>query len=298
MAEEDFPWRHEASRDSSDTDTNYARSYETALLYRIRRSTGWMAFFTLVTATGAGVGAYLFWQQLNAVEELSDQIQREAAVSRRVMEKLSESIDQSVQGETVASRKLSELIDQRIPGESAASRKLFEVIDQSVDATNKQTAAVQNLAEIATNGQLASNRPWMGIESVVPTGTLAVNRPYGLKVVMRNGGRSPALAVRSVLHTAVHGTDDIALPNVDECHNCAQQTVLPNGTLGYDVTVDADALTKDVIGHLKNSVSTILLFGRIDYSDSTAKTHATSVCMKYEPTSASFSSCTQGNNFN
>ena len=33
-------------------------SDEVLLLYRIRRSTGWMAFFTMVIAIGIGAGAY------------------------------------------------------------------------------------------------------------------------------------------------------------------------------------------------------------------------------------------------
>jgi len=250
----------EEKNDSNDT--NYGHGYETVLLYRIRRSTGWMAFFTLITALGAGAAAYLFWQQLNQIQALADRIQRDAAASKRTMEDLS------------------------------------ELIDQGIDATNKQTTAIQKLAEVATSGELASNRPWVGVDSVVPTRALVVNQPYGLRVVIRNGGRSPALAVRTVLNTTVRPTGDIALPSVDECTNCARPVVLPNGTLSYEVTIDGNVLTKDITDQLNGGTDTILVFGRIDYTDSTAKAHLTTVCMKYDPSSAFFDACAQGNDSN
>jgi hypothetical protein len=243
-------------------DTNYGHGYETVLLYRIRRSTGWTAFFTLVTAIGAGVAAYLFWQQFNQMQALSDRLEREAAASKRTMEDLS------------------------------------ELIDQGIDASNKRTAAFQKLAEIASSGELGANRPWVGVDSVVPTRALVINQPYGLRVLIRNGGRSPALAVRAVLNTAVRPSGDLSLPSVDECSNCARPIILPNGTLGYEVTINADVLTKDVADQLNSGTNTILVFGRIDYSDSAAKTHLTTVCMKYDPSSAFFDACAQGNDSN
>jgi hypothetical protein len=289
MDEEVFPWRNE---DNSDSDyANHGRDYEAGLLYRIRRSTAWMAFFTFVTAIGACLAAYFFWQQLNQMQAMSDEIQSQAAVSRKALESLSELIDQSTQRESAASQKLSGLIDQSID----VTKKL---VGQRIDVTNKQTAAIQTLAEIATDSRLASNRPWMGIESVVPTTTLAVNRPFGLKVVIRNGGRSPAAAVRMVFNTAIRTTGDVTLPNVDACSNCAHSGVLPNGTLGYDVTLNRDLLTKDVVDRLKDGTNAILLYGRIDYTDSAASTHVTTVCMKYQFASTSLGSCAQGNDFN
>jgi hypothetical protein len=307
MDEEVFPWRNEGNSDSDYA--NHGRDYETSLLYRIRRSTAWMAFFTLVMAIGAGVAAYFYWQQLNQIQTLSDEIQRQAAASRKALESLSEVIDQNTQRDSAASQKLSELMDQSIQRESVSSQKLSASIDrsidlvtklvgQSIDVTNKQTAAIQTLAEIASDSRRVSNRPWMGIESVVPTAALAVNRPFGLKVVIRNGGRSPAAAVRTVLNAAIRTTGDVTPPNVDGCTDCGHSGVLPNGTLGYDVTLNRDLLTKDVVDGLKDGTNAILLYGRIDYTDSAANKHVTTVCMKYQFTSTSFGSCPQGNDFN
>jgi hypothetical protein len=279
----------EERSDSDDTNTSYGRGYETILLYRIRRSTGWMAFFTLVIAIGMAGAGYLFWQQLNRMEELSDQVQGQVAASQKAVESLSELVEQSIDAinkQTGAAQKLAEIAASG----QLASQKLTEI------ASNGQLAS-QKLAEIATNSQLVSNRPWVGIESVVPTRPLTVNQRYEFKVVIRNGGRSPALAVRTVLNTAVHATNDETLPNVDECGNCARSTMLPNGSRDYDVG-SPDVLSKDVIERIKRGVNTILLVGRIDYTDSTAKARLTTVCMKYLPASGSFSSCTQGNDFN
>jgi hypothetical protein len=275
---------------SDSDDTSYGRGYETILLYRIRRSTGWMAFFTLVIATGVAAAGYLFWQQLNQMEELSDQVQGQIAVSQKAVENLSELVGRSIDAinkQTVAAQKVAEI---------AASGQLTSQKLAEIAASGQLTS--QKLAEIATNSQLASNRPWVGMESVVAMRPLAGNQPYELRVVIRNAGHSPALAVRTVLNTAVHATNDETLPSVDECGNCAQSIVLPNGTRDYDVMVSPEVLTKDVVERIKRGANTILLVGRIDYTDSAATAHLTTVCMKYLPPSGSFGSCAQGNDVN
>ena len=77
--------------------TRYGRDsdLQTLLLYRIRRSAAWMAFFTFVLAAGAGAAAWLFWNQLNVMQDqldtlqdLSDKVQKSFDASRAQSEAL------------------------------------------------------------------------------------------------------------------------------------------------------------------------------------------------------------------
>jgi hypothetical protein len=68
---------------------------QAVLLYRIRRSAAWMAFFTLVLAAGAGTAAWLFWNQLgvmqdqlDTLQDLSDKVQKSFDGSRAQSEAL------------------------------------------------------------------------------------------------------------------------------------------------------------------------------------------------------------------
>ena len=45
------------------------------MLYRIGRSTAWMAVFTLVIAIASAAGGYVLWTQMNALQEQSDTLQ-------------------------------------------------------------------------------------------------------------------------------------------------------------------------------------------------------------------------------
>jgi hypothetical protein len=263
----------EEKGDLSDTAANrrYAPD-ELVLLYRIRRSVGWIAFFMLLIAAGSAIGAYFLWQQLGVaqdqMEELSDQVQK--------------NID-AVQKQTAASEKAMEDV--------AAS------IRQSIDASNKLAAAAQRLAESATNGQAAVGRPWLGIEPVVAR-SLVPRQPYALKIVVRNSGSSPALKVRATFHAAVSAIKDFTLPNIDQCENCLTPIVLPNAVLNYDVTVSKDIMTREETNRIKDSTDTIFLLGRIDYADAAATAHSTTVCMSFASKSNSFHACDQGNNLN
>jgi flagellar hook-basal body complex protein FliE len=241
---------------------------EVLLLYQIRRSTGWIAFFSLVIAVGLAAAAYFLWQQLGAVQDELDQmgdqsvqIQKQAAISEKAIEDFS------------------------------------ELVRQSIEAINKQAIASQQAANAATKELVERNRPWVGIESVAAP-SLAANQNFSLKVVIRNSGNSPALNVRAMLYTAVPATKEITIPEIAECENCLQPVILPHGVLNYNVAVNGDLLTTEKTNRIKDGTDTILLLGRIDYADAATTTHTTTVCMSYVPKSALFGACSRGNDLN
>jgi hypothetical protein len=247
-------------------------SDEILLLYRIRRSTGWMAFFTMVIAIGIAAGAYLFWQQLTVAQDQLDQ-----------MEDLSDHIQKTIDA---------------LQMQSAASEKttqdFSDLIRQSIDATNRQADASQKATEIAINGQMALERPWVGIESVAAT-HLAPNQTFALKAIIRNTGRSPALNVRAILYAAAPAAKDVAASNITACDSCHQPIILPNGSVSYDVAINSNILTKEKIDHVNDGTDVIILFGRVDYTDSAKRPHTTTSCMRYAPKRMTFDACDQGN---
>jgi hypothetical protein len=250
-------------------------SDEILLLYRIRRSTGWMAFFTMVIAIGIAAGAYLFWQQLTVAQDQLDQ-----------MEDLSDHVEKTI-----------ESLQKQAAAAEKTTLDFSDLIRQSIEATNRQADAAQKAAEVAINGQIALDRPWVGIESVA-SDTLAPNQTFALKAIIRNSGRSPALNVRAIMYTAAPAAKDIAVSNIAECDNCRQPIILPNGTLTYDIAISGNILTKEKIEHINDGTDAIVLFGRIDYSDSADGAHTTTSCMRYAPKRMTFAACDQGNQLN
>lgn len=248
---------------------------EILLLYRIRRSAGWTAFFTTAIAIGAAAAAYFFWQQLGVAEDQLEQMENLYTQAKRSSD--------AVQRQAAASEK--------------ALQSLSELIRQNVDAANTQANAVQKIAEVATRQQTAFDRPWVGVESVTAA-ALIPGQPLALKVLIRNSGRTPALDVRGTLYSAVSAVADTAVPNIPACDSCTQIVLLPSGVFNYDVTVNGDLLSKEKTDRIKEGTDTILLFGRLEYTDIAAAAHSTTVCMKYAPKSGAFGACARGNELN
>ena len=263
--------RAEPDRNNVAADRRYS-SDEILLLYRIRRSTGWMAFFTMVIAIGIGAGAYLFWQQLTVVQDQLDQ-----------MEDLSDHVQK-----TLAS------FEKQAAASEKATQDFSDLIRQSIEATNRQADAAQKAAEIATNGQIALDRPWVGIESIAADAP-APNQTFALKAVIRNSGRSPALNVRAILYAAAPAVKDISVSNIAVCDSCRQPVILPYGSVSYDVAINGNILTKEKIEHVNDGTDAIIVFGRIDYTDSADRAHTTTSCLRYTPKRMTFSACDQGN---
>src|ERR1700676_2265001 len=64
-------------------------SIHTLMLYRISRSTSWIAFFALMMAIAGGAGGYFLWNQqnlmqdqLDILQDLSDKVQKSFESSR------------------------------------------------------------------------------------------------------------------------------------------------------------------------------------------------------------------------
>jgi hypothetical protein len=247
--------------------------HELLMLYRISRSSGWMAFFTLVIAIGTAVCAYFFWQQLTVMQDQLDN-----------MQDLSGKIEKSL---NVANTQSAATIE--------SAKSLSEQIGQNIEATKQLTIAVEKLRDIGNNVPLLSlDRPWVGVDSVSVT-PLLPNRTFTIKANIRNSGRSPAIGMRMAFSTATPLTKEFTAPNIEECGDCVRSILLPNASTTQDVTIDGDVFSAAKISRIMSGDDTILLFGRIDYTDSAENHHTTTVCMAYVTSRPGFRNCVSGN---
>lgn len=248
---------------SSSADTKANRrpddSLQTLMLYRMGRSTAWMAFFALVIAIAGGAGGYFLWNQLNVMQDESDQLEDMA-------DKVEQSLKAS-QAQSVALNDTLKVLSQQLAADSHAARA-----SDSPDA----------------------DRPWVGVDSV-SMGPLAPNVKPVVTANIRNSARTPALNVKVSLKTSVGPTQPGI--NADDCATCSQQILLPNMSLRINASPDTGALTPLSINRVKIGEATIWLTGWISYKDLSAHLHTTQVCMTYVPRTSSFSACGDGNHF-
>jgi hypothetical protein len=231
--------------------------HQLLMLYRISRSAGWMAFFTLVIAIGSAACTYFLWQQLTVMQDQLDNVQD-----------LSSKIEKSLN----------------------VMQDLSSKIEKRLNVTNTQSAATSESAK----SLLSLDRPWVGVDSVLVT-PLLPNQEFTIKASIRNGGRSPAIGMRMTFNTATPAANEIAVPNIEECDKCLRSTLLPNALITQEVTIDGDVFSAAKINRIKSGADTILLFGRIDYTDSAENHHTTTVCMAYVTSLPGFRNCVSGN---
>jgi len=224
-------------------DRKHESDHQLLMLYRISRSAGWMAFFTLVIAIGSAACTYFLWQQLTVMQDQLDNVQ-----------------------------------------------DLSSKIEKSLNVANTQSAATSESAK----SLLSLDRPWVGVDSVLVT-PLLPNQEFTIKASIRNGGRSPAIGMRMTFNTATPAANEIAVPNIEECDKCLRSTLLPNALITQEVTIDGDVFSAAKINRIKSGADTILLFGRIDYTDFAENHHTTTVCMAYVTSLPGFRNCVSGN---
>jgi len=240
-------------------------------LYRIRRANGWMAFFSMVVAATAVGGAYVLWQQLGVMQDQLDSI-----------EEMSDQVKGALESDKKQSADLQVLV-----------KTLTDRIDGLAVEANRQARSAEKASAVVSQALLALNRPWLAVESISAANVLQINRALAIKVTVRNSGRGPALKVRAFfqLETTSKG---VAVPSVRDCESCIASTVMPNGLVAYDVSIDPDLLSREKVTAVKQGEESLTLIGKIDYSDIGEKPHATELCRKYVPQRAIFTDCEQG----
>jgi hypothetical protein len=252
-------------------DADRRRADEQAiLLYGIRRSNGWMAFFSMMVAVAVCSSAFFYYQQLSVMQDQLDEMQELTKQIQKTIALL-ESADAQRSAQNAPETLLQQL--------DAASRRAVEVSDSTAKAV------------------LSLDRPWVGLSSVVVDPLLPDQRLL-IKATIQNTGKSPALAVRASFEPVVAVARGLVNPKIDACSDCPQPALMPNALLSFEVAVDGALMTREQIVRIRNGQDTVLLFGRIDYLDTAGQPHQTLSCMRWLPNSPVFGACAEGNSLN
>ena len=263
--------KKEGNSDTRESDQDHEfRSEGMQFLYRIKRSTAWMAFFTMVIAIEAASGAYIYWQQLVVMQDQLEQIQE-----------LSEQFHRTISASQV-----------QAAAAEKTTQNISELIRQNIDSINRQIDAAGKAAEITRPP--TPDRPSVSIETV-SADTLKPSQNLVLKASIRNTGNSPALNLRAFFRTAVPAASNAHVPAVAGCDSCQQALLLPNGALSYEVKVDGNILTSERVGRIRDGIDEVILLGFIDYADIAGQKYTTKVCLRYMPKTSDFNACAKSN---
>jgi hypothetical protein len=245
------------------------------MLYKISRSSAWMAFFTLVIAAGISACAYFFWQQMSTTQDVLDDLDD---LSGKIQSSLDVANRQSI-----TMTKAMQSIAEQIKSNTNIAKQLSLAADRLQDIKN--TAALTKL-----------DRPWVGVDQISST-SLRVGQPFVIKTFIRNSGRSPATDMRATFSIAAPAANAVVVPQIQECTNCVRMILLPNSMATEELRIGSDGLSADKVKRVQTGADKIMVFGRIDYSDSANHPHTTTVCMVYEPAINRFGACPSGNHF-
>jgi hypothetical protein len=257
-------------------DNRTESDHQLLMLYKISRSSAWMAFFTLVIAAGISACAYLFWQQLSAMQNVLDDLDD---LSGKIQKSLDVGNEQSV-----AIAKAMKFIGEQVKSNTATTEALAR--------------GVEKLRGLENAGQMTKlDRPWVGVGRL-SFSPLLDSQPFTITVAIRNSGRSPATDVRMTFSTSIPAANAVVVPQIQACKDCVRSILLPNAATTQELRIDATELSPEKIGRIKAGADKILLFGRVDYSDTADGAHTTAVCMSYDPEINKFRACLSGNRFN
>lgn len=281
--------------------------HQLLMLYRISRSSAWIAFFTLVIAAGIAVCAYLFQQQMTAMQtalddlgDLSGKVQQSLDVANRqsiTMTKVMQSIAKQIKNDTKAANRLAAGVDGLHDAATKSMQTIADQIKSNTNAANQLAAGVERLNDLGNSIALMKlARPWVGVERISFT-PLRLSQPFKINALIRNGGRSPAMDVRMTFSAVMPATNAVSMPQLDKCRDCDEKLLMPGATTTDELSIDRHLLSADEIKRIQTGTDKIMVFGRIDYSDPADRGHSTTVCMFYAPKVNAFEECPSGNRF-
>jgi hypothetical protein len=144
----------------------------------------------------------------------------------------------------------------------------------------------------------AADRPWVGVDSidVLP---LDPKQAPQVNVHVRNTGHSPALAMHGTFDFKIIG-DYPGSISFTECMNCSHIALLPNAIGSFTPPMTEELRVSGRIQGIIDDKETLMLFGRVDYSDAQGGSHKTYFCGLYprkwvNGTPLAFGACTDPN---
>jgi hypothetical protein len=137
-------------------------------------------------------------------------------------------------------------------------------------------------------------RAWIGILRVVPF-SLKAGEPAKFSVIATNTGRTPAVHSHTYLtaQQIVKGTTlEFRYPSTPGVRS--NSVVVPGGQVVLGPNKSTGPITKDEIDNITSGISTIYVYGRINYEDVFDRAHQTTFCYVLTDTSTAID-CDQYN---
>lgn len=164
-------------------------------------------------------------------------------------------------------------------------------------AAIRQTAATIETAKvgnaIAAQSLQMSDRPWVSLKEFGKH-RIRAERPLAITSQIRNEGKGPAFDVRLNFAGNVAPADRVYLPELG-MGSLPRLMLFPGEQIQFRSSIDGNLLTKEKVAGIKSGKDALMLFGRVDYTDSMGGQHQTRLCMHYSADLKSFVSCPVGN---
>lgn len=211
-----------SSSDARETGKNLqdrnSDSVQTLLLYRIGRSSAWMAFFALVLAAAASAAGWLFWNQLGVMQDQLDTLQD-------LSEKVQKTFDSS-RAQSDALMNLVQTITAR--GNANADRPWV-----GVDSVSASPLRPYEKLSVTATVRNTGRTPALNVAIVLNTSKTAGSGPSRPELNECSGCPESVLLPNSALAIDATGNDPALTPGTINRVTAGEETILLNGRIDY-----------------------------------------------------------------
>lgn len=177
----------------------------------------------------------------------------------------------------------------------ATSRQAEAAIKQANAAKITAEAAAQS-NEIANSALLETNRPLVALSRIDVVGAVGINQALNVTAIIRNSGRSPALDVRGQFGMGKTTSKFLGRLALKESKAGGQSFLQQGAEMSWPLgPIPSEIMNKELVESIENGTAIIVLYGRVDYSDSFKRHRITKICWYFDRILHQFSTCPIGN---
>jgi len=179
---------------------------------------------------------------------------------------------------------------------AAAGQQSTDTKD-AIKAIQDTAVATAEANRIAKKAMLASDRPWLGVDSVGSLTPPVADAIFPCGLIIRNTGKAPAVKAQVAFYGRIIRAADGEPPLYAKEHTAvmANQVVMPNGFIQYNPFYGTSTLSQDGVNRIYAGIDKAWIVGRIDYFDAAGKSHVTTCRYWYVPESNWFTASLEGN---
>jgi hypothetical protein len=193
-------------------------SVQTLLLYRIGRSSAWMAFFSLVLATAAGAAGWLFWNQLGVMQDQLDTLQD-----------LSDKVQKTFDSSRAQSDALMNIVQTMTARANANADRPWVGVDSVSVSPLRPYEKLSVTAMVRNTGR----SPALNVVVVLNTSKAAGSGTPGAEVKECSGCPESVLLPNSALTLDASSNDPALGPGTINRLTSGDETIVLNGRIDY-----------------------------------------------------------------